>query len=85
MISFDKVMFKNWLESQGFTVKSSRDILSRIKRADEIVKLPSTTAQFDEFFFFTFSKAISKKPGISLCVRSQLKRAVKLLNEFLTQ
>ena len=71
--------FKDWLISKkAFKERSARDVISRIRRAKRIQK--SEEKPSAEFII-----ELEKNKSfllLSISVRSQLRRAIKLLNEF---
>lgn len=72
--------FVCWLrENEGLKEKSARDVLSRLKRASKIVDLSQRIP--DEDLLFEISKTPEFKK-MSMSVRSQIKRAIKLYRKY---
>lgn len=75
MIEIEK--FRNWLkENTAYSEAVVGDIISRVKRADNI--LPWSN---EETYQFYLEKQSTYKM-LSVSVRSQIKKAVKLYSEF---
>lgn len=70
--------FATWLEKEkGFSHKGSRDAESRIKRVKGLLKDSSITQET-----ITELEKISDFTNLSISVKSQLRRSVKLYLEF---
>ena len=76
----DDEAFYRWLRSKkGFTNRPARDVISRVRRVDRLIKIPKGS---------TAEKLISKLSQrsefkvLTSSVKSQLKRAIRLLKEF---
>ena len=72
--------FIGWLQKErGLSIRSSRDVLSRLKRVDSIIDL-SKESSADQLI-----KKISSNPDfnkLSISVKSQLKRAIILFKNY---
>jgi DNA (cytosine-5)-methyltransferase 1 len=72
--------FKTWLKrSAGLGERSARDVVSRLRRASEFVKLEAKMDTAD------LLHRMSKDPefqGLTISVRSQLRRAVRLYRNY---
>ncbi len=76
----NKDHFVEWLQAQkGFDLKSSRDVMSRLNRATKFVNLSNKT-DIEMLIFKLSSNAEFKM--LNPCVKSQLKRALRLADEF---
>lgn len=72
--------FKNWLkENTSYSSPVISDTVSRLKRADGILSW-----QDDEVYLF-FLERKDEYRSLSVSVRSQIKRAVKLYSNYRTQ
>lgn len=70
-----KTDFYSWLlEEQNYSERSAKDVISRCKRAEKIV---SSSGIPDAFYVFTLEQQEDFK-ALSVNVRSQMKRAIKL-------
>lgn len=73
--------FQSWLiESEQLSERSARDVLSRCKRAENI--MPQTGIP-DAYYFFLLEQQ-PKYQTLSTTVKSQIKRAVQLKAKFLS-
>jgi DNA (cytosine-5)-methyltransferase 1 len=78
-INADYEQFALWLdETQSFSVKTKRDIVSRLKRADSICRLPSRP---DPYYIFRLEQS-SQYDNLPPSIRSQLKRSVSLYADY---
>lgn len=70
--------FKEWLDiNTNYTKQTKSNIISRLKRADKIIEITS-----EPVYIFMLSQA--KEFGeLSVNVRSQLRRSVKLYLQFI--
>lgn len=69
--------FKQWLcENTTYTERVVRDMVSRVKRADSMLEFFA-----DDLYFYQLSQMEEYKK-MSVSVRSQVKRAVKLYHQF---
>lgn len=78
--------FKVWLqENKSFDNKKVyNDIISRIRRTDRLCSIENYCEEnIDEYLFHLMK--IDEVKGLSSSVRSQLKRAVLLYKEYLSQ
>lgn len=74
--------FEEWLLTQkNYSVRSAKDVVSRCKRAEKI--LPCMEKP-DAFYLFTLEQQENYKM-LSVSVRSQIKRALNLKFEFLSE
>ena len=73
---FDTVSFKNWLIQHGYAGRVASDIPSRAKRADTILEWDNT-----ETYLFYLEQQDAFK-ALSVSVRSQLRKSIKLYQEF---
>lgn len=72
--------FIDWLLNfKHFTERSAKDVVSRCKRADAFIHAKGPT---DAYYLFTLEQQDEFKK-LSVNVRSQIKRALELKNEFL--
>ena len=72
--------FKEWLiQEKEFSQRAAQDVLSRCKRAEAI--LPADDYTDDSYYFFKLTQEDSFKK-LSVSVRSQIKRALKLKSEY---
>jgi len=72
--------FRDWLvASKSLTKNSADDVVSRIKRAKNIMEIDVPLDVETLLFHFTAKPAFKT---LTITVRSQLKRAVKLYKEF---
>jgi DNA (cytosine-5)-methyltransferase 1 len=77
----DYKRFALWLNAtQSFCVKTKRDIISRLKRADSICRLPSRP---DTYYIFQLEQS-PQYNYLSPTIRSQLKRAFNLYADYYT-
>ena len=75
----DTDQFQSWLVNvEGLSERSSRDVVSRCKRANNI--LPASNIA-DAYYFYLLDQQPEFK-CLSATVRSQIKRAVQLQNKF---
>jgi DNA (cytosine-5)-methyltransferase 1 len=75
----DYRQFALWLdETQRFSAKTKRDIVSRLKRADSICRLPSRP---DPYYVFRLEQS-SQYDSLPASIRSQLKRSVTLYADY---
>lgn len=73
----DTAQFKTWLENNtSYSGAVISDTVSRVKRADSILGLKE-----DEIYFFYLERK-SEFKGLSMSVRSQIKKAVRLYFNF---
>lgn len=80
----DKEAFRNWLcDAAGFQNKSAGDVVSRLKRAEMFVDVDNDNCDDDELIFKMCRDSAFK--ALSINVQSQLKRAVRLYRQFLSQ
>lgn len=72
--------FRSWLKkNKGLTERSSKDILSRLKRCNSFVNIiPALTVQHYHFDLSLHANFCSLSPS----VKSQLKQAAKLYYEY---
>ncbi|WP_027086836.1 hypothetical protein [Cohnella panacarvi] len=76
----DEQQFDRWLKERlGFTDKSARDVRSRIKRASNYIDLNKKVTDAELLFSLTQHPEFG---NLSVTVKSQLKRSVKLFREF---
>ena len=75
----DFVAFREWLEQKGFTQRVVGNIICRAKRADNI--LPWNGG--DTYLFYLEKE--EKFTSLTVNVKSQLRRAIRLYSEFLTE
>lgn len=74
-----KISFQEWLVSEkNYSPRSARDVVSRCKRAERIL---SSAGQADAFYLFSLEQQDNYKL-LSVNVRSQIKRAIKLKGEY---
>jgi len=72
--------FREWLiASKSLTKNSASDVVSRIKRAKNIMEI-DVFLDIETLLFHFMGKPAFK--ALTITVRSQLKRAVKLYKEF---
>ena len=70
--------FMNWLSSEkGFSTRASRDVCSRLKRAQQFVN-----AKAPEDIIISELDKIVEFNELSFSVKSQLRRSVKLYAEY---
>lgn len=70
---------KMWLiDSKNFSTSSASDVISRIRRADRIIEIDMTNINY-YLFRLNQDKDFS---SLSTSVKSQIRRAVKLLSQF---
>ncbi len=73
----DAASFKDWLkQNTSFQRKAINDTVSRLKRADSIIPFNG-----DDYYIAQLGNSDSFK-NLSVYVRSQLRRAVKLYQQF---
>lgn len=72
----ETVSFKNWLIQQGYNNRVASDIVSRAKRADSIMEWNG-----EETYLFYLEQRASFK-SLTVSVRSQLRKSIKLYSEF---
>lgn len=71
--------FKDWLiNSKGLEIKSARDVVSRLNRANSICDLNFNKAVEKIIFDLNENTNFNK---LSLTVKSQLRRAIRLYKE----
>jgi hypothetical protein len=76
----DEKKFREWLiEKKHFGVKSTNDIISRIKRAGKLIKV---TDDVDSEKIINKLENIKEFQHMSLSVKSQLKRAIRLKTDY---
>lgn len=75
----DKIEFESWLvEERHYSSRSAKDVVSRCKRAEKIV---SAVGIPDAFYIFTLEQQPDFQ-SLSIDVKSQIKRAVKLMAQY---
>jgi len=75
----EKKSFEEWLiKEKKYSTRASRDVISRCKRAEKL--LPSCGIP-DNLYLFTLEEQAEYK-ALSVNVRSQIKRALKLKSEY---
>lgn len=73
----DVEMFKTWLKSNTtYSEAVISDTISRVKRADKILEWN------DEETYFFYLEQQEKYKGLSVSVRSQIKKSVMLYHSF---
>lgn len=81
-VETNKDSFLRWLmNSQNFSQRSAKDTLSRIRRADKIYHLDGAP---DDSYCYALQQS-KEYNELSTSVRSQIKRALTLYNNFITQ
>lgn len=79
----DEQGFDQWLKEKfNYIDKSARDVRSRVKRASKYID-PTKNVSDDELVF-----TMTQHPEfkiLSMTVRSQLKRSIKLYREYLSE
>ena len=71
-------MFNDWLiKEKNFTTKAAHDTLSRVKRVQKLINRDS----IPENALDLLESSVEFK-GLSMCVKSQLRRASKLFLEY---
>lgn len=71
--------FNKWLlVEKNITIRSAKDVISRYKRAEKIVG-----SKYEEGIPLSLLLKNQEYINCSICVKSQLKRAVNLYTEFL--
>lgn len=81
-VETNKDSFVDWLvKSQNYSQRSASDTLSRVRRADKICRLDGAP---DDFYCYTLQQT-NEYNALSVSVRSQIKRALTLYNNFITQ
>jgi len=74
------VDFREWLQnSKSLTKNSAEDVVSRIKRAKNIMEI-DVPIDIETLLFHFMGKPAFKT--LTITVKSQLKRAIKLYKEF---
>ena len=74
------VNFREWLqETKSLTKNSAEDVISRIKRAKNIMEV-DVPIDIETLLFHFMGKPAFK--ALTATVKSQLKRAIKLYKEF---
>ena len=72
--------FREWLQNnKSFTKNSAEDVVSRIKRAKNIMEI-DVPIDIETLLFHFMGKPAFKT--LTTTVKSQLKRAIKLYKEF---
>lgn len=72
--------FKEWLKKEkGYSEKSARDVQSRLKRATTFLKDKEKENPIAEL------ENINEFKALSISVKSQLRKSIKLHNEFITK
>jgi DNA (cytosine-5)-methyltransferase 1 len=72
--------FREWLQNtKSLTKDSADDVVSRIKRAKSIMEI-DVPINIESLLFHFMGKPAFK--ALTMTVRSQLKRAIKLYKEF---
>jgi len=70
-----------WLmDAEGFSPRSARDVVSRIKRADKICEIMKTP---DSYYVYQLEQS-DEFEGLSVSVQSQIKRAINLYKTYLS-
>lgn len=78
-VKIDYQSFSSWLKaSQSLSVRTERDTVSRLKRANSICELPAVP---DAYYIFRIEQ-VPEYRALAPTVRSQLKRAVSLYTEY---
>ncbi len=78
----NKEQFVNWLiQSQNYSQRSASDTLSRVRRADKICRIDGAP---DDFYCYSLQR-MSEYNKLSVSVRSQIKRALFLYNQYISQ
>lgn len=72
----DTISFKEWLINHGYESRVAGDIVSRAKRADSLMEWNG-----EETYLFFLEQKIAFK-DLTVSVRSQLRKAVKLYQEY---
>jgi len=73
--------FKNWLiKTKNFSVRSAGDVLCRLNRASSLTEL-NPKLKTDQILFNLSQE--SEFQALSMSVRSQLRRSIKLYRHFL--
>ena len=81
-VETNKDSFVDWLvHFQHYSQRSASDTLSRVRRADKMCRLDGAP---NDFYFYTLQQS-KEYNELSVSVRSQIKRALSLYNNFITQ
>ncbi len=81
-VETNKEPFVNWLiHFQNYSQRSASDTLSRVRRADKICHLDGAP---DDFYCYSLQQ-MSEYNKLSVSVRSQIKRALSLYNQYIAQ
>lgn len=81
-VETNKEPFIDWLiHSQNYSQRSASDTLSRVRRADKIYHLDGAP---DDFYCYSLQQ-MSEYNKLSVSVRSQIKRALSLYNQYIAQ
>lgn len=75
----DTIAFRQWLSARGLSSRSVGDVCSRLKRVTEFLDISTVSSKVDLDVAFIRSPAVQ---SLTVSVRSQLKRAVRLWLEF---
>jgi DNA (cytosine-5)-methyltransferase 1 len=76
----DYADFREWLQNKkSLTKNSAEDVVSRIKRAKNIMEI-DVPIDIETLLFHFMGKSTFKT--LTITVKSQLKRAIKLYKEF---
>lgn len=79
----DEQAFSQWLKDNlSYIDKSARDVRSRVKRASKFIDLTKNVT--DDELVFSLSQHPEFK-SMSMTVKSQIKRGVKLYRQFLQE
>lgn len=71
--------FAKWLSYlDNYTVRTKRDVVSRLKRANKICEIPSTP---DSYYLYLLEQS-DKYKILTPAVRSQIKRAITLYSQY---
>lgn len=73
--------FENWLRERGISLKGSWDIVSRLRRLNKFFPVDVTV---DFPYAVVEMEKKDEYRALSRCVKSQIKRAMKLYYEFKT-
>jgi DNA (cytosine-5)-methyltransferase 1 len=79
-MSKEYISFRKWLiDTKSLTEDSANDVISRIKRAKSIMEIDIQIDIDTLLFHFTGKPAFK---ALTVTVKSQLKRSIKLYKEF---